>query len=84
MGGRQRGLGAPDARRAAPVGAYGGFTNYVRPEVRAYNLAIAEEAARAGVDDILWDYVRRPEGDPATMVVPGLTGLLQRGDRPSS
>ena len=44
------------------------------PEVRAYNLAIAQEAAMAGVDDIMWDYVRRPEGDPSTMVVPGLTG----------
>ena len=22
----------------------------------------------------MWDYVRRPEGDPSTMVVPGLTG----------
>jgi len=65
-------LQTPDGQ---PLSAYGGFTNYVKPEVRAYNLAIAEEAARAGVDDILWDYVRRPEGDPATMVVPGLTGL---------
>jgi hypothetical protein len=53
---------------------YGGFTNYVRREVRDYNLALAEEAARAGFDDILWDYIRRPEGDPDTMVVPGLTG----------
>jgi hypothetical protein len=65
-------LQTPDGQ---PLAAYGGFTNYVKPEVRAYNLAIAEEAARAGIDDILWDYVRRPEGDPATMVVPGLTGL---------
>jgi hypothetical protein len=64
-------LQAPDGTM---LGAYGGFTNYVVPEVRDYNLAIAEEAARAGFDDILWDYVRRPEGDPAEMVVPGLTG----------
>ena len=64
-------LQTPDGQ---PLGAYGGFTNYVRPEVRAYNLAIAQEAAMAGVDDIMWDYVRRPEGDPSTMVVPGLTG----------
>jgi hypothetical protein len=64
-------LQTPDGQ---PLGAYGGFTNYVRPEVRAYNLAIAQEAAMAGVDDIMWDYVRRPEGDPSTMVVPGLIG----------
>ena len=55
--------------------AYGGFTNYVRPEVRAYNIDIATEAAKLGVDDILWDYVQRPEGAPTTMVVPGLKGL---------
>ena len=52
--------------------SYGGFTNFVQPDVRRYNLDIALEAAGAGVDDILWDYVRRPEGDPATMVVPGM------------
>ncbi len=55
-----------------PLGAYGGFTNYVNDNVRAYNLDIAIEAAKAGIDDILWDYIRRPEGDPASMVVPGL------------
>ena len=64
-------LQTPDGQ---PLGSDGGFTNYVQPDVRAYNLAIAEEAARAGVDDILWDYVRRPEGEPASMVVPGLVG----------
>jgi hypothetical protein len=51
---------------------YGGFTNFAHPEVGRYNLEIALEAVDAGVDDILWDYVRRPEGDPATMVIPGL------------
>lgn len=51
---------------------YGGFTNPASPEVHQYNLAIALEAADAGIDDILWDYVRRPEGDPATMRIPGL------------
>ena len=65
-------LQTPDGQ---PLAAYGGYTNYVKPEVRAYNLAIAQEAALAGIDDIMWDYVRRPEGDPVTMVVPGLTGL---------
>lgn len=57
-----------------PLDAYGGFTNLANPEVQQYNLDIALEAADAGVHDILWDYVRRPEGDPATMVIPGLPG----------
>jgi len=55
---------------------YGGFTNLASPEVQRYNLDIALEAAGAGVDDILWDYVRRPEGDPATMVIPGIPGVV--------
>jgi hypothetical protein len=54
--------------------AYDGFTNISHPEVHRYNIDIALEAAGAGVDDILWDYVRRPEGDPATMVFPGMRG----------
>lgn len=56
--------------------AYGGFTNLADPDVQRYNLDIALEAADAGVDDILWDYVRRPEGDPATMVIPGIPGKV--------
>ena len=60
-------------------GAYGGFTNFAHPEVRKYNLDIALEAAAAGVDDILWDYVRRPEGDPAKIVFPGLEGTPSDG-----
>jgi hypothetical protein len=54
------------------LAAYGGFTNPAHPEVHRYNLDVALEATDAGVDDILWDYVRRPEGDPASMVIPGL------------
>jgi hypothetical protein len=54
------------------LGAYGGFTNFANADVQAYNIAIAEEAARAGVDEILWDYVRRPEGDIKSMVFPGM------------
>jgi hypothetical protein len=49
------------------------FTSFAHPEVIEYNLAIAEEAAAAGVDDILWDYIRRPDGSPDAMVVPGLS-----------
>lgn len=53
---------------------YGGFTNYANADVRQYNLDIALEAVSLGVKDVLWDYIRRPEGNPATMVVPGLVG----------
>jgi hypothetical protein len=58
------------------LGAYGGFTNFANANVQAYNLAIADEAARAGVDEILWDYVRRPEGALSSMVFPGLDGSV--------
>jgi hypothetical protein len=58
----------------AMLGTYGGFANYVHPAVRTYNLNLALEAVELGVDDILWDYIRRPEGNPSTMVVPGLDG----------
>jgi hypothetical protein len=54
--------------------SYGGFTNFSHEEVRAYNRAIALEAESMGVKDILWDYIRRPEGDPSSMVIPGLEG----------
>ena len=53
-------------------GGYGGFTSYVHPTVRAYNVDLAVAAAKLGVDDVLYDYVRRPDGPLETMVVPGL------------
>ena len=56
---------------------YGGFTNFADPVVRKYNVDIAREAAEAGVDDILYDYVRRPDGPIDTMVFPGLKGGAQ-------
>jgi hypothetical protein len=56
------------------LSTYGGFANYAHPAVRQYNLDIALEAVELGVKDILWDYIRRPEGNPDTMVVPGLVG----------
>lgn len=49
----------------------GGFVNYANADVREYNLDLAVEAANAGVDEIMWDYVRRPEGSPESMVIPG-------------
>jgi hypothetical protein len=57
-----------------PHGKYGGFTNYAHADVLQYNLDIALEAADAGIDDILWDYIRRPEGPPDSMIIPLLGG----------
>ena len=51
-------------------GQYGGYANPFSPEVWEYNIAIAEEAARLGVDDILYDYVRRPDQFLETMRFP--------------
>jgi hypothetical protein len=53
-------------------GGYGGFTSYVHPSVREYNVDLAVAAAKLGVDDVLYDYVRRPDGPLESMVVPGL------------
>ncbi|MDQ3680600.1 MAG: putative glycoside hydrolase [Actinomycetota bacterium] len=53
---------------------YGGFTNPANPVVRQYNIDLAVEAARAGVDDILYDYVRRPDGPVDQMRFAGLSG----------
>lgn len=54
------------------TGRYGGFTNFANPEVRQYNIDLAVEAAKLGVDDILWDYVRRPDGRVSQFSFPGL------------
>lgn len=62
----------PDGERY--TGRYAGFTNPTDETVRAYNLAVAEEAARAGVDAILWDYIRRPDGSLDGLVFPGFEG----------
>ena len=37
------------------------WTDPFQPEVRAYNIAIAVEAARAGFDEVQFDYVRFPD-----------------------
>ncbi len=55
-------------------GRYGAFTNPFNPTVRNYNFAIALEAAQAGVDDILLDYIRRPEADIKTLRFMGTEG----------
>lgn len=56
-------------------GGYGqySFTNFANPEVRAYNVALAAEAAELGFDEILYDYIRRPDGAISRMHIPGLT-----------
>lgn len=53
---------------------YGGFANPASKAVQDYNLDILREAAEAGVDDVLFDYIRRPEGDLATMKYAGIDG----------
>ena len=55
-----------------PLSKYGGFTNFQNVNVQNYNLDIAREAAEAGIDDILWDYMRRPEGRLDNMFIPGV------------
>lgn len=40
------------------------WTDPSQPKVQAYNIALAQEAAKAGVDEVQFDYVRFPaEGD---------------------
>ncbi|WHT22459.1 putative glycoside hydrolase [Crossiella sp. CA-258035] len=58
------------------TGGYGlyAFTNPAHPEVRRYNIELAAEAAGLGFDDILFDYVRRPDGPLRGMRFPGATG----------
>ena len=50
------------------------FTNVANASVRQYQIDLAVEAAGLGFDEILYDYVRRPEGDPGNMTFPGLDG----------
>lgn len=54
------------------------FTNFAHPEVRAYNIALAVEAAELGFDGVMYDYVRRPDGSLSSMKFPGLTGPATR------
>lgn len=57
-----------------PYDAPGQFTNFAHPAVQQYNLDIALDAVGRGVDDILWDDVRRPGDDASNVVIPGLEG----------
>jgi hypothetical protein len=49
------------------------FLSFAQPEVREYLRDLVLEIAATGVDDIMFDYIRRPDGDAADMRIPGLT-----------
>ena len=74
-GDREEVIQTPDGE---PYAGYGGFTNFADPVVRRYNIDVAVAAARLGVDDVLYDYVRRPDGPRASMVFPGLRGTPEQ------
>lgn len=59
------------------TGRYNGFSNFANPTIQEYNIAIAEEAAAMGVDHILWDYLRKPDGPLTNMTIPGLEGSVE-------
>ncbi|HUF02486.1 MAG TPA: putative glycoside hydrolase, partial [Gaiellaceae bacterium] len=61
-----------------PYAEYGGFTNFADPVVRKYNIDVGVAAAKLGVDEILYDYVRRPDGPISSMRFPGLEGTPER------
>ncbi|HEX3826644.1 MAG TPA: putative glycoside hydrolase [Sporichthyaceae bacterium] len=63
------------------AGSYGtaAFTNLASPEVQQYNMDLAVDAAKQGFDDIMFDYIRRPEGTLGTEVYPGI-GTAQPQD----
>lgn len=63
------------------TGGYGGyaFTNFADPAVRQYNIDVAAEAASLGFDDVLYDYVRRPDGGIEQMRFPGLHTTPEAG-----
>jgi len=64
---------APGGKAPYKSAKYGGaaFTNWASPAVQAYNIALATEAAKLGFDDVMFDYVRRPDGPLKTMRFPG-------------
>src|SRR5699024_9041677 len=56
-----------------------GFLNFANPDVRQYNIDLAVEAVRMGVDGILWDYVRRPDGEEENFHFDGLQTSPEEG-----
>ena len=63
--------GQPFQGTYAPPGKPWTFTNFANKTVRDYNNDIAVEAAKLGFDDILFDYVRRPDGKMSGMKIVG-------------
>lgn len=61
--------GRPYSSHYGPIA----FTNFANPEIRGYNIDLATEAAKLGFDDIMYDYVRRPDGPLGQMRFPGAT-----------
>ncbi len=61
-----------DATGLPFVGSDGVFANAVNPEAQRYVLDIIAEAASMGFDDLILDEVRRPGGEPTSMVLAGL------------
>lgn len=53
------------------------WTDPTQPEVRAYNIAIGVEAAKAGVDEVQYDYVRFPDSN-SKLIVHGPTDEASR------
>ena len=62
------------------TGSYGAFAfpNFANAIVQKYNSDLAVEAATLGFDDVLYDYVRRPDGKLADMRIPGLAGSPEK------
>ena len=58
------------------------FTNPASAEVRQYQIDLATEAVGLGFDEILYDYVRRPEGDIGDDAVPRPRRPPRRRRRP--
>lgn len=48
------------------------FANFANSHARDYELAIARAAAAAGFDDVIFDYIRRPDGPISSERFPGL------------
>ncbi|MGQ0630377.1 MAG: putative glycoside hydrolase [Sporichthyaceae bacterium] len=57
---------------AYSAGNYGvaSFTNFANQDVIDYNVGLAEEAAKLGFDQIMYDYIRKPEN--TGQVYPGI------------
>ncbi|MEU3188289.1 putative glycoside hydrolase [Streptomyces sp. NPDC006923] len=64
----------PEGQPYGAGGHYGAlaFTNFADVTVRKYNQDLAVEASKLGFDDILYDYVRRPDGPLSKMRFPGI------------